>query len=117
SVELKTEAPQRPQPSNLPDLAQNYPVLVPRRLIVAVPEDLRASPDRLNRAGIAIGAPLAATLDSLAKQKNIASPGLTLSTRFVRLHDYLQSDLSSLLSAKPAVVSRVRLDLAQQVRP
>lgn len=43
--------------------------------------------------------------------------GLTLSTRFIKLHEYMGAELQRVLGNRPKTLSRVRLFLSEQVSP
>ena len=93
AVNLKPDAPARVATTSTSDPTLTYPALIPGHLVVAVPDDLRTSPDALNVAGLDAAMKMSRLFDATAKQTGAALPGLTMSSRFSRLRDYLSRDL------------------------
>lgn len=109
--------PSAPGPTAVPDATAGYPAIVPSGLIAAVPEEIRTSPDTLYRAGLEVAGRLSAMVEAVMQANSKPAPGLVLSTRFIKLRDYLGGELGRLLEKTPPVLSRVRLALAEKVRP
>jgi len=116
-VNLKPDAPPRVATAQTRDPLLGYPVLIPEHLVSAVPDDLRTSPDALHVAGLKTATKLSTLFDATAKQADRSLPGLAMSTRFSRLHEYLSRDLEQALAGKAATLGRVRLELVEQVPP
>ena len=98
--------------------SESYARLIPIDLIVAVHPDLRTSPGSLQRAAIRAGEWLPAALDLAA----IATPGLvahcvTVSTRFIRLVDYLDRELGAALAGRGRALAAARLALCERIPP
>jgi hypothetical protein len=85
--------------------------------VIAVPEELRTSPDALHVEGLRIATKLAQLFDATAKQAGAPLPGFAMSTRFSRLRDYLGRDLDQVLGDKPSVIGKARLALVERVPP
>ncbi len=82
--------------------------IIPERLVVAVHNELRASPDQLYFTGLSkVAMPL----------RKIYGTPLSLSTRFIKLTNYVHNELDHLLAGNPPVLSTLRLHLWEQVRP
>jgi hypothetical protein len=116
-VNLRPEAPPRVAATPTPDPTIGYPTFVPGHLVIAVPDDLRTSPDALHVVGLQIATKLSTLFDATAKQAGRTLPGFTMSTRFSRLRDYLGRDLEQVVAHKPAILGRVRLELVEGVPP
>ena len=100
-----------------PDYSQfketnNYQI-TPTTLVVATHNELRASPDQLYDVGLRN---VASPLDHIFKNSEV-SIQLSLSTRFIKLTDYIHNELNRLLKENPETLSRLRLDLWEKVRP
>lgn len=115
-VELKPDAPTRVAQTQTADPTVNYPAMIPGHLVVAVPEDLRTSPDALNAYGLDAATKMSRVFDAMASRQNKQIPGLAMSSRFSRLHDYLSRDLEQVLAGNPNL-GRVRLELIERVPP
>lgn len=116
-VNLRPEAPPRVATTQTPEPTLGYPALVPEHLVIAVPDDLRTSPDALHVAGLKTATKLSTLFDVTAKQANRSLPGLSMSTRFSRRREYLSRDLEQVLASKPATLGKVRLELLERVPP
>lgn len=114
-VSLTPEAPPRVATTETPDPTINYPQFVPGHLVIAVPEDLRTSPDALHVAGLEVATKLCQLFDATAKQAGRPLPGFAMSTRFSRLSEYMSRDLEMVLEAE--VLGHVRLELLERVPP
>jgi hypothetical protein len=111
-VTLSPSAP--PFPSGdpgLPDATAGYPAFTPYMLLAAVPDTLRISAGVLHVA-------CAKIVELGAKAANIPLPnGFTLSTRFMKIADYMGGELARLLSTHPTALSAVRTALTERVPP
>ncbi|HEX4422498.1 MAG TPA: hypothetical protein VH165_31505 [Kofleriaceae bacterium] len=116
-VSLRPEAPPRVAHTVTPDPTISYPAFVPGHLVIAVPEDLRTSPDALHVIGLQIATKLSTLFDATAKQAGRPLPGFAMSTQFSRLRDYLGRDLEQVVGHKPTVLGRARLELIERVPP
>jgi hypothetical protein len=85
-----------------------YPDLVPDALIVAVPESLRTSPSRLNRAAADYGKALQLILRRVDPRLTV-----TVGARFISLRDYLGKELPRLIGSPSPSLARVRMSLAE----
>lgn len=116
-VELVPNSPPSSAQPALRDPIQNYPSFTPHLLLVAAHNDLKTSPDILHRAGIETAEYLSKILELYYAQTEENSPGLTLTTRFLKLSEYMTSELDGLLNDRPKILSRVRLNLVEKVQP
>jgi len=96
-----------------------YGKFIPFRILVAVDSDLRTSADQLNRAGIRATLQMlhAMTAAATASNPKAAVPGLLLETRFIKYANFMTEEMSAYFSSKAAVLSKVRLQLAEAVPP
>lgn len=117
SVYLKAEPPTGPTPSRYPDPTADYVPIVPKTLVTAVPEDIRTSPDALHVLALKMATPLSKIIEVAAKQMGIPLPGLTISTRFSRLREYLSRDLVQVLGSAPVRLGKARIELIEKVAP
>jgi len=115
-VRLKTAPPPpRHNLAGLPaDPTSGYPNFIPAQLVAAVHEDLRMSPDRLHDQAIQTASAICAAYNGLVQGQQL---GLTVSTRFIKLHEYLGPELGRMLGGSPKILSKVRLTLAEKVDP
>lgn len=111
AVALKRSAPKPRHAPSWPDPTENWAPFVPELLIAAVDEGLRTTPDGLHKVGLRYAASIAELLKTHADQ------GVTLSTRFIRLPHYLDTELSRTLSGTPTALSRARMSLAELKHP
>ena len=117
-VTLRPVAPVLATPPSLPDPTLSHPEMIPSNLIVAVPEDLRMSPDSLHESGLLMTELLSWVLEQVAaKASHPPAPGLTVSTRIALLRDYLGQDLAQVLGADPRRLAQTRLRLVEEVPP
>lgn len=116
-VVLKAEAPTSGTPSRYPDPTVDYDPIVPTTLVTAVPEDIRTSPDALHVLALRAAATLSGLIDAVGKKNGVSFNGLTFSTRFSRLRDYLERDLAQALGTNPDRLGRARLELVERVVP
>jgi hypothetical protein len=98
----------------LPDPVAGYGPIVPHALICAVHRDLRLSPLELHRAGRRAAGALQRQLVNRVTTQN---PGLTLSTRFARVADYLSRDLAGVLGEPSRALGAARFGLVERVPP
>ncbi len=110
---LRPAAPPRVAPTQTMDPTEHYPAFVPSHLVVAVPEDLRTSPDALHVAGLDIATKVSAVFQAVEG----SLPGLSMTTRFSPLRDYLGRELEQVLATTPAILGRARLALLERVPP
>lgn len=110
---LRPAAPPRVAATQTPDPTVRYPAFVPSHLVVAVPEDLRTSPDALHVAGLDIATKVSTVLQAVQG----SLPGLSMTTRFSPLRDYLRRELDQVLATTPAILGRARLALLEHVPP
>lgn len=119
-VRLQASAPTPLHDLQLPrDPATRYPDFVPSQVITAVHEDLRTSPDRLSRRAILSAKTLVTFHNGLVDSGDIQGKpiGLTVSTRFMKLHEYLGGELNRVLANRRSALARVRLLLSEKVPP
>lgn len=95
----------------------DYHRLTPSQLIVAAHDDLRTSPDVLHTAGIRKATLIGHGLKAALSARGEEGMGLTLSTRFIKLADYLGNELSRTLSGDGELLARTRLALVENVPP
>ncbi len=117
-VELHTDPP--PAKGNRISQAsptEGYPAFTPTQMVVAVHNDLRTSSDTLNSTGIRIATRISELLAVVAKQTNAKLSGVALTTRFIRLPNYLGDELGRTLSGNPAKLASIRIELAERVCP
>lgn len=116
AVELKADAPSRISVSETPDATAGYPRFRPECLIMAVPDELRTTPDALHIAGLLVAGKLSRLLESVAEHHGQSLPGLAMSTSFSLLRDYLGPELQRMLVSSSAL-GKVRLGLGEHVPP
>lgn len=116
-VVLRPAAPTPLKPTTLPDPTTPWVDFKPDHILAAVPEDIRTSPDALHKKGMAIAARLTFLLGALAAGQGIALSGISFSTRFSLLREYMSGGLASILKAQPDLIRKVRRALAEEVRP
>jgi len=115
---ITPSAPPASDPSNaLPDPTAKYPPFRPTTLTVAVHNDLRISPDRLHQTGLEIANYLSSVIVAIAKQAGAKAFGVTLSTRFTKLADYVNREIEIPLRSRPNLLAQVRLALWETVPP
>lgn len=115
-VELKSSAPD-PRAGTDPhpdDPCKTYMVLTPSYLIAAVPGDLRMSPDTLHRTALDIAESVVGVWDEIAPDDE---PIVAIRTSFIRLTEYLDVGLRTVLGSRPQVLGAARLALAERVVP
>lgn len=104
-------------PSDNP--TKTYHELVPTELVVAVHPELRTDPLELQRAAVRYATWLPSVLDHESKQQGATGgTGMVVGSRFIRLRDYVERELVSVLRARSqTVLSRSRLALWEKVPP
>lgn len=124
-VALRPDAPppRKPNPS-VTCPTDNFVDFIPKQILVAVHNDLRTYPDNLHKAGLRHAIRLNNILLPVAAQLGAEPDTLVISTRFVKLAEYLGTELSTTLSVKPSIsgkdrpiLGRVRLMLSEKVAP
>lgn len=105
-----------PWPTSNP--TETYHSLEPTELVVAVHMELRTDPLALQRAAARYSEWLPAALDESRKQHSEGATGMVASSRFIRLHDYVDRELASTLRERePSVLANARLALWEKVVP
>jgi hypothetical protein len=96
-----------------------YHPITPTEIVVAVHQELRTDPLRLQSAAVENAAWLpSAMAHEYAVQQIKGKTGMTVGSRFIRLRDYVDRELGSALRNRtPAVRSRARLALWEKVAP
>lgn len=96
-----------------------YHELEPRELIVAVHQDVRTDPLELQQAALRYSKWLPdAFAHEVRRETSPPATGMLVSSRFVRLPDYVGGELASVLREQPSgVLARARLALWQEVPP
>jgi len=102
-----------------PEGLEFYGKFSPVRILVAVDSDLRTSSEQLNRVGMKCALRLSETWVAATKgqKPKPQEPALALETRFMRLSKFMSSELEEKLGTNPKLLSRVRLELTETVRP
>jgi hypothetical protein len=95
----------------------NFDPFIPEHMLVAVHDDLRTSPDAMHRAGIDNVRLMSYLVSKLPPAIRGPVGGLTFSTRFIRLADYLEGELGRTLRGAGELLSKVRLELCERVPP
>src|SRR5262249_1809530 len=119
-VRLEASTPPPRHSLQLPqDPSASYPAIIPSQVITAVHEDLRTSPDGLHRRAIESAKMLVDAYNGLIGAGDLTGKpiGLTISTRFIKLHRYLGKELARTLAANKDLLARVRLALSEQIPP
>ena len=120
AVSLIPESPE-PQRGKWPtdNPTKTYHEIVPTEIVVAVHQELRTDPLELQRAALTYSAWLPSILDHEQQQQSAKRPtGMVVASRFIRLHRYVEGELSSaLVTQPPTVLSRARLALWEKVAP
>ena len=108
-------APCHPEISQFPEQA----IFVPEKAIVATHNEIRVSPDRLNKAAIVHGENMSLFIEMI--RKNIKEEwegfGVSVNVRYAKLIDYLGDILESTLRGEPERLGKIRLDLCEKVPP
>jgi hypothetical protein len=117
TVVLSRDVPKPLQPDHVRKPETPYHEFIPLQLLVAVHDDLRTSPDQLHRCGLERAIPIHHVLGALLKATGGKALPLSLSTRFIKLKDYVDGELKRTLNANPRVLGKVRLSLWEKVPP
>lgn len=104
--------PDRPSSATGKDPIADYGLFVPKAIIAAINNELRADPDELHILGTQV-----ASAFSFILGKTPFPNGLNFSTRFIKKTEYIRAELSQLLQSRPKVLSKTRLELVESVRP
>ena len=83
--------------------------LRPYALLAATNIDVQVTPDLLHQVAVAVGAAIVATTRGLL--------GLSMSTRFLKLSDYLGTELGFILEGRSTQLAGARLGLRETVPP
>ncbi|MCA8974733.1 MAG: hypothetical protein KDC98_08425 [Planctomycetes bacterium] len=119
-VRLEASAPPPRHTLHLPaDPSASYPAIIPSQIVTAVHEDLRTSPDGLHRRAILAAKILVDAYNGLIAAGALSGNaiGMTVSTRFTKLHRYLGEELARTLRGSKDRLARVRLALCEQTPP
>ncbi len=102
-----------------PDILAYYGKFQPHRMLVAVDSDLRTSADQINHVGFRVAARIYEAWETAIAglSPKPALPALSIDTSFMKLATFMSTELESILASTPDVLGRVRLELAEQVRP
>ena len=95
----------------------NYGNFLPTALIVAAHSDIRTNPDTLHKAAIRHGTDIADIIHKIAESKSLEKIGFKVSSRFMKITDYLGKELGGRLNNSPDILSRVRMCLFEEVDP
>lgn len=116
-VRLVRSIPPAARDSKFPDPTETHPSFVPHMLVAAVHDGLRVTPDGLHKAGYRLSAAISILLNTYGKVLGTNFPGTTVSTRFLRIADYVGQELGRTLAHKRKVLGRVRLQLQERPQP
>ena len=95
----------------------NYGKFFPTQLIVAAHSDIRTDPDTLHKAAIRHATDIAASLNHFAESKNLEKLSFSASARFMKIADYLGTELQDRLGDSWEQLATVRLRLSEDVEP
>lgn len=112
---LKMQAPERFNGDQEPSLDNTH--FIPSAVIVAVHDDLKTSSDLFFQNGIQLSNQLANAINATLKQIGFEPKAIVVSTRFIMLKDFLQTELSRQLTHQPELLSSVRMQLQEDVPP
>ena len=94
-----------------------YPAFYPTEIIAAVHEDLRMSPGILHRRGMEVATGMHLVIAKVLTARGAKPlPGFWLSSRFIKLAEYLRDDLTKVVKNNRDL-GRVRLSLMENVPP
>ena len=115
-VRLKPSAPAplASRPGRFADPTKTYPEFIPEYIVAGVHEGLRTLTDKLHAAALELTNKLREEVNRARRGNKL---GLTLSTRFRKLSDYLGDELGNTLKTRPASLRRTRLQLCEKVPP
>jgi len=117
TVALARDVPSPIQPNRVRMPEDPYHKFTPLQLLVAVHDDLRTSPDQLHQCGIEKAGQIYHVLKALLAVNGKPPAPLSLSTRFIKLKDYVDGELKRTLGGNPRVLGKVRLSLWEDVPP
>lgn len=113
-VTIKTDPPPSVDKGSPTD---NYPEIQPEAMCIAVHDCLRSSPDILHANGKDIAHGLCAALNITLQKNKLSGASLSVSTRFIKLADYMGTELGRTLNGKGNILGKVRMELAEKVPP
>lgn len=90
---------------------------LPLSLIAAVHEELRISPDSLHLDASNLSAAILDSLNTWLNSIGAQTQGITYSSRYFLLSDYIGDELARILEGEPALLSQVRLNLQEKIAP
>ncbi len=94
-----------------------YPEIRPEMLFVAVHDELRTSPNKLHIVGLSLTKQLCSAINAVYSANNVPEIGLAFSTRFIKLSEYLGTELAVTLDGNPKALSSTRMALCETVPP
>jgi hypothetical protein len=115
--------PESPKPLNGKWPTENptttYHEIIPTEIVVAVHQELRTDPLELQRAAVKYAAWLPNALDHELKQQKLKfDTGMVVGSRFIRLRNYVEGELASVLRDRDrSVLANARLALWEEVAP
>jgi len=97
----------------------NHPPFIPEQLVICTHEELRTSPDRLNKKGLEIGAIFCQEMNTLLERSGHEKRGALYSCRFMLAQDYLGHELGGMFRANATrmLLGRIRMELTEKVVP
>ena len=121
-VSLHPEAPPSTEGDSPPTPSTaNYGNFIPTQLIVAAHSDIRTDPDTLHKAALRHVSNIAEVINHLAESTGNEKVSFAVSSRFIRVTEYLGAELQNRLtgSSKESrnVLASVRLALAEKMNP
>lgn len=97
--------------------ASSYGIFVPGKILTAVEGDLRTSAEALIQKGIIIRAAIEELAKADATARGQTVPSVIVGTQYATAATYSGNLLRERLSNNPAILSRVRLELVENVGP
>jgi hypothetical protein len=116
-IELGPSPPSPRKDTRWSDPTPDYPRIVPSALMVAVHDELRMSPDMLHEAALSVGKVTSVLLSKVGKRSHRPAHGISLSSRFIGVREYMRDELARVFPARPDALARVRLALLENVAP
>jgi hypothetical protein len=95
----------------------DYGKFIPAQLIVAAHSDIRTDPDTLHKAALKHASKIAKVMNRIAENNGLEKLGLTVSSRFIKITDYLGKELNDRLSGSSKGLSKVKMGLTEDVSP
>jgi len=111
-----TPPPQDPN-NPLPDNTADYPYLVPERILAAVHNDVRVSPETLSKSSLKYVNGLLGGLQSALLAQGQAGFGFSIGWHLMKVSQYLDTGLGNVLGGDAKALARVRLELVEFVSP